>query len=710
VSTHTRLSVIVLTHQFADLVARAIDSALALEHPADALEVIVVDDGSTDATPAVLAAYGDRITVLRHENIGSAASLERGALAATGDVLVFMDGDDVLYPALAPRVLARFAADPGVGLVSVDRRVVGPQGQVVAPSFDASVQLDKRSGRPLGALLSRNVVTLSGTAVRRDLLPAVLPIPPDAPAEDWWLAVNVARVADLSFVAEPLVDYVFHGGNRNLGSPDAKTVRLVRRDLRFRAWMLRELWCSPLVTAHDLVAAAHELAKQVVVVEGIEPGTTAPLLAPGADAERMRDVYLRRTAAATSADERVRAAAAALGWAPLDPAARAAFGQAHAALTAAPAPAPAPAGPAAPAGLTTIALKAGGNLAVPAERLWAFQGGRYYETSVSHWLGRLMAATDAPVLYDIGSNIGYYAVEHGPTAGHVYAFEPVANTHAILNENIRINGLQDTVTPVPMGLSDADGTAEIHLWSSSGSNTLFAREFGEAHPHKEIGTETITLGHVDGLVAEGRLRPPHVMKVDIEGAELPALRGARETLRAHLPHLVVECEADACTDAGYTPEELYDELRALDYALVGLSRDPSDLRLHPLAGREGVTSNLVAFPPGSPLLRELLAEAIGDVVRGSVVVVALEDALTHPELLRDHADRHDADSDVTLVIFGPGQDALLNERLPKLVGDLGLDGADAPDMLGVTGTEPTLAALLDVAGVALQPSAALPAR
>ena len=68
-----RVSVVVTAYNLARFLGRAIDSALAQDWPADALEVIVVDDGSTDETPQVLAAYGERIRVIRQANQGLVA-------------------------------------------------------------------------------------------------------------------------------------------------------------------------------------------------------------------------------------------------------------------------------------------------------------------------------------------------------------------------------------------------------------------------------------------------------------------------------------------------------------------------------------------------------------------------------------------------------------------------------------------------------------
>jgi len=90
------VSVIIPTYNRAHCLGEAIDSVLAQDPPAD--EVIVIDDGSTDATPDVLAGYGDRITVRRQANAGAGAARTAGLRQARGDWITFLDSDDLWYP------------------------------------------------------------------------------------------------------------------------------------------------------------------------------------------------------------------------------------------------------------------------------------------------------------------------------------------------------------------------------------------------------------------------------------------------------------------------------------------------------------------------------------------------------------------------------------------------------------------------------------
>src|SRR5687768_15862453 len=88
-----KISVVVPLYNTRAYVAEAIDSILAQTRPAD--EIIVVDDGSTDGGPELLAAYGSRVCIIRQAHAGGATALNTGIAQATGDTIAFLDADDL---------------------------------------------------------------------------------------------------------------------------------------------------------------------------------------------------------------------------------------------------------------------------------------------------------------------------------------------------------------------------------------------------------------------------------------------------------------------------------------------------------------------------------------------------------------------------------------------------------------------------------------
>lgn len=91
-----RVSVVIPVRDGAKYLGAAIDSILGQTRPPH--EVVVVDDGSVDGTPEVIASYGDRVTGIRQPRRGNASALNRGIAATTGEHVAFLDADDIWMP------------------------------------------------------------------------------------------------------------------------------------------------------------------------------------------------------------------------------------------------------------------------------------------------------------------------------------------------------------------------------------------------------------------------------------------------------------------------------------------------------------------------------------------------------------------------------------------------------------------------------------
>src|ERR1700679_1988111 len=105
-------TIVIVNFNYAEFVAAAIDSAL--EQSYDALEVIVVDDGSTDGSREVISSYGDRIRSLFQENGGQGAAYNAGWREARGEFVLFLDSDDVLAKDTIAKVVAAFQGSDAV--------------------------------------------------------------------------------------------------------------------------------------------------------------------------------------------------------------------------------------------------------------------------------------------------------------------------------------------------------------------------------------------------------------------------------------------------------------------------------------------------------------------------------------------------------------------------------------------------------------------
>jgi glycosyltransferase involved in cell wall biosynthesis len=169
------ISAVIPTYQRADLVGRAIDSALAQSAPP--IEVIVVDDGSTDDTLARLRAYGDRIVTVRQDNAGGAAARNRGVRQAAGEWVAFCDSDDFWQPDHLARIGTAIEATDAVADVYFDdvERTDAEGGGTAfeAAGLDIAGRWEVRPDARAWAVAARQPTMLQGAVVRRAAFCAV---------------------------------------------------------------------------------------------------------------------------------------------------------------------------------------------------------------------------------------------------------------------------------------------------------------------------------------------------------------------------------------------------------------------------------------------------------------------------------------------------------------------------------------------------------
>jgi FkbM family methyltransferase len=203
------------------------------------------------------------------------------------------------------------------------------------------------------------------------------------------------------------------------------------------------------------------------------------------------------------------------------------------------------------------------------------------EPDVNLALGALLGP--GLTFYDIGANVGYYTLIGarlvGP-AGRVIAFEPAPQNLARLRHNVALNHLGNVAVRVE-ALGDADGAASFALAADPTQNKLAAQTKAS---DRIVGRVGVNVRRLDGLIEAEKLPLPDFIKMDIEGGEVKALIGARETLRQSRPALVIELHDTArevtslLGELGYRIYTLMPrrELGALH--IVALPKERADLR------------------------------------------------------------------------------------------------------------------------------------
>jgi Glycosyl transferase family 2 len=249
------VSVIVTAFNLARFLGQALDSALEQSLPSEQIEIVVVDDGSTDETPAVLASYEERVRVIRQENRGVDMAVDRGLQQVTGEFIALLDADDVWPVDKLARQVEFLQANPSVGLVHGDMIIIDADGDILKESFFEDHGIDPVRGRILGHLLRGNFISGGALMFRGELLPAVLPIPPEVAYHDWTISACIAAVAEIEHLPGTFNLYRFHGKNRGLWGGKDNHAKTMRGELPWRRWMFCHMAGDPSVSTAQLRAA-----------------------------------------------------------------------------------------------------------------------------------------------------------------------------------------------------------------------------------------------------------------------------------------------------------------------------------------------------------------------------------------------------------------------------------------------------------------------
>lgn len=179
---------------------------------------------------------------------------------------------------------------------------------------------------------------------------------------------------------------------------------------------------------------------------------------------------------------------------------------------------------------------------------------------------------DKTVFFDIGSNIGIYALNASlemDSNSRIYAFEPFSSNIQSLQKNVENNQIEN-IQVVQKAVSDSKKT--IDLFYNNAENNL-----GSVSAYNETCTEkeTVSTITIDDFVVENHIHQVDFIKMDIEGAEYPALLGMKETISKFHPDFLIEIDPKLLSQTPYSVEQIEQYFFNFDYQKYNIEQDGS---------------------------------------------------------------------------------------------------------------------------------------
>ena len=204
------VSVVIPNHNYGTYLRTAIESVLAQTYPHR--EILVVDDGSTDDSEAVLREYDGRVRWFRQQQQGVSVARNHGVRESRGALVAFLDPDDAWLPSKLERQVARWCREPDLGLVHCGVQMIDARGETL------EVRLDGREGWLATEMLlfEQTTVLMAGSSalIPRPSFEAVGGFDPRlSTSADWDLCYRIARRQRVGFIPDALIRVRVHGAN-----------------------------------------------------------------------------------------------------------------------------------------------------------------------------------------------------------------------------------------------------------------------------------------------------------------------------------------------------------------------------------------------------------------------------------------------------------------------------------------------------------------
>ena len=211
------ISIVINNHNYARFLRDAIESALAQVYRP--VEIIVVDDGSTDNSREIIQEYGECLIPIFKNNGGQASALNAGFAVCHGEIVIFLDADDMLMPSASGNVAEVFQSNPGIVRIQYRMQVVDERGVPTGakkPSPHIPVPSGDVRRRALTFPFDMPWLPTSGNAFAVEALRQIMPIPENSygcVGADWYLTHLTSLLGPVVFLDRIGASYRMHSSN-----------------------------------------------------------------------------------------------------------------------------------------------------------------------------------------------------------------------------------------------------------------------------------------------------------------------------------------------------------------------------------------------------------------------------------------------------------------------------------------------------------------
>jgi glycosyltransferase involved in cell wall biosynthesis len=282
------VSIIIPVYNSVSYVWQAVESVFGQKYPCDRMEIIVVDDGSNDGTGDILKQYEGKIFYIWQDNKGIASARNRGIAAAKGEVITFLDADDVWHEDRLRKIVGIFEADAEAGMVYHSVELIDRDGIIIYKNFHRAFGYEEDGRGWIANKIFQGRIFCGGSSFtfRRSVIDQVFPIPEEIRrGVDYYITAVASCIAPAAYLHEILGQYRAHDGNITMfaGHDDVSKLATVNKnfaDMRQKVLdkisttkvvqtgavdlrILRRRWAKELIFYHFLTGERFKGARRI---------------------------------------------------------------------------------------------------------------------------------------------------------------------------------------------------------------------------------------------------------------------------------------------------------------------------------------------------------------------------------------------------------------------------------------------------------------